>query len=612
MRQLKLLLLSAFLTFACTAHADEGMWTFDNPPTQLIQQKYGVSITPQWLDRVRLATVRLSNCTASFVSPNGLILTNTIARGPASPSTRRRTRACDRRLPRAETREKEVRCQTQVADVLQSQGRRHREESTAATKGMSDKAANDARKETLTQLERPARSEPQGREDRPLKCERVKLYQGGQYWLYKYKRYDDVRLVFAPEDAHRGVRRRPGQLPVPALVPRHVGAARLRERQAGRARRTTCTIDFAGPAAGEPVFVSGHPGSTDRLLTRRAARRAAQRLSAAVAAARLGAARPLHPVRQAEPAERAHHHGPARTASRTRIKVRRKKLDALHEDALLAAQGATRKLDSAKVAATPSWPRASAIRGRDIEKARRRERALSTAVHVHRGRRRLQQPARSATRARSCAARRSVPSRTTSACASITDTRVAAHRAAARRAPCRSIRSSSSSRSRSGLERMREWLGPDDPMRAQAARRRSRPTRSRKRLSPKRSSPTRRCAWRCGRAAQAAIAASNDPMIVLARCVDPRRARRPQAVRRRGRSAVRARRRRRSRRRASPRSARSVYPGRDVHAAPELRHGAGLERERHAGASRSRTLSRAVRARHRRGSVPRPGQLAAR
>src|SRR5262245_21746499 len=76
MRQLKLLALSALLTAACTAHADEGMWTFHNAPINPIAQKYGVKITPEWLEHVRLSTVRLSNCTASFVSPNGLILTN--------------------------------------------------------------------------------------------------------------------------------------------------------------------------------------------------------------------------------------------------------------------------------------------------------------------------------------------------------------------------------------------------------------------------------------------------------------------------------------------------------------------------------------------------------
>src|SRR4051812_42267230 len=151
MRQLKLSLISAFVTLAaCTAHAEEGMWTFHNPPTQLISQKYGVTVTPEWLERVRLSTVRLSNCTASFVSPNGLILTNFHCSWTCldEHSTKEKSLMVDGFT--AETREKEVRCQTQVADVLQSY-----EDITAkvagATQGMSDQAANDARKKTLTQ-----------------------------------------------------------------------------------------------------------------------------------------------------------------------------------------------------------------------------------------------------------------------------------------------------------------------------------------------------------------------------------------------------------------------------------------------------------------------------
>src|SRR5271163_5056326 len=58
------------------ACADEGMWTFDNFPSSTVKQRYGADITPAWLDHVRLSTIRLSNCTASFVSPEGLILTN--------------------------------------------------------------------------------------------------------------------------------------------------------------------------------------------------------------------------------------------------------------------------------------------------------------------------------------------------------------------------------------------------------------------------------------------------------------------------------------------------------------------------------------------------------
>src|SRR4029079_6481502 len=123
-----------------------------NPPTQQIAQKYGVNITPEWLERVRLSTVRLSNCTGSFVSPNGLILTNFHCSWTCldEHSTKDKSLMMDGFM--AETREKEVRCQTQVADVTQPHEEIHREVA-AATRGMSDQAANDARKKTLTQLE---------------------------------------------------------------------------------------------------------------------------------------------------------------------------------------------------------------------------------------------------------------------------------------------------------------------------------------------------------------------------------------------------------------------------------------------------------------------------
>src|SRR5689334_5621552 len=267
MRQLKLLLVSAFLTFACCAHAEEGMWTYHNPPTQLISQKYGVNITPQWLEQVRLSTVRLSNCTASFVSPNGLILTNFHCSWTCldEHSTKEKSLLLDGFM--AETREKEVRCGTQVADVLQSY-----EDITAkvaaATKGMSDQAANDARKKTLTQLEQAC--EEASRKDKKtgaLKCESVNLYNGGQYWLYKYKRYDDVRLVFAPEDAIAEFGGDPDNFQFPRWC---LDMSVLRAYDANGIPAVPLNhlqIDAAGPQPGELVFVSGHPGSTDRLLT---------------------------------------------------------------------------------------------------------------------------------------------------------------------------------------------------------------------------------------------------------------------------------------------------------------------------------------------------------
>src|SRR5690606_5675647 len=118
MRQaIRLLIIPAAFALS-PALADEGMWTFHDFPAAAVKQKHGVEITPAWLDRVRTATVRLSNCTASFVSPNGLILTNYHCSWSCleQNSTREKSLMVDGYLARG--REQEIRCPTQVADVL--------------------------------------------------------------------------------------------------------------------------------------------------------------------------------------------------------------------------------------------------------------------------------------------------------------------------------------------------------------------------------------------------------------------------------------------------------------------------------------------------------------
>ena len=193
-----LLALSVAIAIPALALADEGMWTFDNFPAATVKQQYGADITPAWLDHVRLSTVRLSNCTASFVSPEGLILTNhhCAAQCLAEISSPQQDRLKDGYLAR--DRSEEVRCPTQYADVLVGM-ENITAKVAAATRGKDDKAAGEARKRALTQLEQ-ACEQAAGKKD-PRRCESVKLYEGGQYFLYQYKRYTDVRLTFAPEDA---------------------------------------------------------------------------------------------------------------------------------------------------------------------------------------------------------------------------------------------------------------------------------------------------------------------------------------------------------------------------------------------------------------------------
>src|SRR6185437_1827580 len=115
-RRLSALLLGLFFTVA--ACADEGMWTFHDFPQALLKQQHGIEISSAWLDRVRTATVRLSGCTASFVSPEGLILTNHHCAAACldEHSSGQQNLIKDGFLAR--TRETELRCATQVADVL--------------------------------------------------------------------------------------------------------------------------------------------------------------------------------------------------------------------------------------------------------------------------------------------------------------------------------------------------------------------------------------------------------------------------------------------------------------------------------------------------------------
>ncbi len=191
------LLVSVLAALPLVAAADEGMWTVDNFPAAKVKDKYGVQITPQWLKQVRLSTVRLAGCTASFVSPDGMLLTNhhCVQGCLAQLSTKDRDLLKNGFL--AGSRDQELRCPTQNADILMEI-----EDVTArvaaATAGKDDAAAGELRKKTLTQLEQ-ACEQAAGTSD-PRRCESVKLYQGGQYFLYKYRRFDDVRMVFAPEE----------------------------------------------------------------------------------------------------------------------------------------------------------------------------------------------------------------------------------------------------------------------------------------------------------------------------------------------------------------------------------------------------------------------------
>jgi V8-like Glu-specific endopeptidase len=252
-------------TASAAALADEGMWTFDNVPRQVIAKKYGVTLTDQWLQRVQQSVIRLeTGCTASFVSPEGLVLTNhhCVATCLADNSTAERDYVA--RGFTATARENELRCEGEQASVLMATENVTDRVTKALASTPPDKTTA-VRNETLTNLESQCEAAAKT-SGTPLSCEAVTLYQGGQYWLYKYRRYTDVRLAFAPEADIAAFGGDPDNFQFPRWC---LDMALLRVYDNGKPAATPAHLSIAwdGAKPGEPVFVAGHPGTTERLLT---------------------------------------------------------------------------------------------------------------------------------------------------------------------------------------------------------------------------------------------------------------------------------------------------------------------------------------------------------
>jgi hypothetical protein len=351
---------------ALPALADEGMWTFDNFPVGSVKQEYGADITPAWLDHVRLSTIRLANCTASFVSPDGLMLTNHHCVESCLAELSSKDKSLVELGFAAAERNAEERCPAQLADVLVG-SENVTDSIVKATAGLGPTAANEARKRTLTTLEQTCEQASIRTRAGKLRCQVVTLYQGGQYFLYKYKRYDDVRLVFAPEADIASFGGDPDNFQFPRWS-LDFSLLRAYERDQPALTPNYLQIDFAGPAAGQLVFVAGHPGSTARLQTR----------------AQLEFDRdmplPMTLIRASELRGRLIQFGMTNPADdriieaplnslQNAIKVRRKELDALNDDELLNSKSeAEQKLRASAQPGTDPW--------HEIEAATARERTL--------------------------------------------------------------------------------------------------------------------------------------------------------------------------------------------------------------------------------------------
>jgi len=240
--------------------ADDGMWTFDNPPRRLLKDRYGFEPTQQWLDHVRLSSVRFDGGSGAFVSPNGLVLTNHhVGRGQLQKlSSKQKDYVADGFYAR--TQQDELKCPDLELNVLVSMENITARVQAALKPEMTPKQALDARKALTAKISKEVK------EATGLKAEVVPLYAGGEYWLYCYKKYTDVRLVMAPEMKIAFF----GGDPDNFTFPRHdIDMTFFRVYENGKPVKSEHYLHWntKGAADGELVFVSGHPGSTNRLQT---------------------------------------------------------------------------------------------------------------------------------------------------------------------------------------------------------------------------------------------------------------------------------------------------------------------------------------------------------
>ena len=251
------------LVLGCTGlRADEGMWTFDAPPLTALRDRYGFTPPPGWLDHLRQSSVRFNDGgSGSFISSTGLVLTN----HHVALEQLQKISSSEKNYVRdgfyAAQRDQELKSADSELNVLVSfENVASRIESAVAKAGGDANKALEARKQAIAAIEK------ESLDATGLRSDVVSLYQGSEYWVYRYKKYTDVRLVFAPEQQIAFF----GGDPDNFTYPRYdldFAIFRVYENNAPVTVRDYLKWNPKGASDGELVFVSGHPGSTDRLHT---------------------------------------------------------------------------------------------------------------------------------------------------------------------------------------------------------------------------------------------------------------------------------------------------------------------------------------------------------
>jgi hypothetical protein len=238
-------------------HADEGMWTYYNFPAAKMKAAYGWAPDRAWLDHARLSSIRLAEgCSASLVSPDGLVMTNHhCARGCLSELADAQHDYIANGFY-APTLQDEKACPAMEGDQL-TDITNVTATIDAATAGRSDKAFADAERAAIAKVEKDCTT------GNDVRCQVVTLYHGGIYDLYKYKRYQDLRVVWAPEESVAFF----GGDPDNFTYPRYdLDSAMVRIYDHGQPLHADNYLKFAkaGRKPGDIAMVSGNPGSTER------------------------------------------------------------------------------------------------------------------------------------------------------------------------------------------------------------------------------------------------------------------------------------------------------------------------------------------------------------
>jgi hypothetical protein len=259
MRKFILLLLAALIAFPLLA--DEGMWLFNRPPRQALKQKYNFEPTQAWLDHLQKSSIRFnSGGSGSFLSKDGLALTNHHVGLDCLQKISTEKKDYIRDGYYAKTRADEVKCVDLELNVLMSIEDVTARVNGAVTPQMNAADAQRARRAVTAAIEQ------ESTKSTGLRSDVVTLYQGGEYHLYRYKKYTDVRLVFAPEVSIASFGGDPDNFEYPRY---DLDVAFFRAYENDKPAKIDNYLKWSAEGAkdGELVFVSGHPGGTHRLNT---------------------------------------------------------------------------------------------------------------------------------------------------------------------------------------------------------------------------------------------------------------------------------------------------------------------------------------------------------